>query len=57
MFTKVFAEFSGRREADAQGYEGNDALALNFIWTADDRGFGDGLVGDQGALILGVPRR
>ena len=55
MFAEAFAEFIACRKTEAKRHECHHALAFKFVWTTDDRSFGDGLMGDKGALDLGGP--
>ena len=47
MFDEVAAEFFGGFDAGLEGDVAVDALALDVVGEAHDRGFGDGGVGDE----------
>ena len=46
-------EFGTVEDASFQSDEGDDALAFDFVGAADDCGFGDCLVGDEGGFDFG----
>ena len=56
MLAQLLAKFVARLDARLQDDEAADGLAGDLVRLADDRGFGDPLVVDQGALDLGRAR-
>lgn len=56
MVSQLFCKSVAGFDALFHGNEGDDALALDFMGSADDCGLGDGFVSDEGAFDLGCAK-